>query len=107
TIGHDARGRVTSRRTGDGALERIEYDDAARTQRRIDATGAATLVHLAADGRVLDTTDPRGARTRVEQDAAGLPVTIAGPGGGVRIERDVQGRPVATQDAGGSGTRFD
>ena len=107
-IAYDPRGRVLSRRWADGALERFEYDDALKRQRRTDPTGAVTITQLAPGGRRVEDIDALGAKTVVTFDPAGRLESVTGPTGDwTRIAYDPLGRPTVHRNSQGRETRFD
>jgi RHS repeat-associated protein len=105
---YDSKGRVASRRWGDGSQERHEYDDSTGSYRHIDAAGGVTSIQRLQDGRREEITDPLGHRTVVEYDDSGLPVAITGPTGvSVRFTYDALARVVVSQGGRGEMTRFE
>lgn len=80
---YDPQGRVTGRKWADGAAERYEYNDAARTVRQIDPAGRVTATEWSADDRKTTTIDALGHKTVVERNAAGQTTKIVGPTGQV------------------------
>ncbi|MCA9214702.1 MAG: PASTA domain-containing protein [Planctomycetales bacterium] len=108
TLTFDSKGRVTSRRWADEAVERFEYDDAKNIVRHIDPTGRETRAQFGIDNIATRITNPAGFTTSIENDAAGRPVSIRGPTHQIaRFRYDSLGRIEAVQSSSKGETRFE
>lgn len=106
---YDAAGRVVSYRWADGTIDRIEYDDANRVERRIDPAGGATVTRQVAGQTIrVETTTPASGLSTTIADPAARTVRIEGPNGAVtRITSDEQDRVVSVIDPAGGTTRYE
>ncbi|MGV9796399.1 DUF6531 domain-containing protein, partial [Gordonia sp. NPDC003422] len=126
----DRDGLVLAEETAQGAATSIEYAPLGMATRLVDAAGRVTEVTVDVAGNVVAVTrpdgsttrydydyresgsvlaaitDPGGARTVIESDAAGRPVRVIDPAGRVvSYERDVFGNVTSVLDPEGHQTR--
>ncbi|MFF4702247.1 DUF6531 domain-containing protein [Streptomyces sp. NPDC001297] len=91
----------------DGASWRYTYDERGNCTAITDPTGAADRAVYTETGHLAAAVDALGHTTRVQCDAAGLPLRITDAvGAEVVWTRDAMGRPVEIVDEAGHSTRF-
>ncbi|WIY00723.1 RHS repeat-associated core domain-containing protein [Amycolatopsis mongoliensis] len=128
-IEYDERHRPVVVTGPDGAVWRYEYDRRGSLARTVDPAGAATsYTYDPYTGTVDSVTDALGGVTRIQANAAGLPVLVTGPDGAVwrygydelgnttsetdplghttSMVRDAAGNLVQLRDADGAVERF-
>jgi RHS repeat-associated protein len=104
---YDHQGRVTSRQLA-GAREQFEYDDKNYVVRHVDPEGRATITSWSADHQKAETTDASGAKSIIEYNVAGQPISLTGPTGLVsRFRYDSLGRTLATESANTGAVHFE
>ncbi|WP_406636509.1 RHS repeat-associated core domain-containing protein [Amycolatopsis sp. WGS_07] len=111
--GHQARfeyndlGLLVAAVAPDGTVERQEYDERGNLTRMIGTTGQVTSYGYDEHGHLTTITDALGSVRTIENNAAGLPVSVTDPAGAsTRYERDGFGRISALTDAAGRVTRY-
>lgn len=89
----------------DGTVRHREWDDKGNLAADIDSAAVRTDYTYHLCGAVATITEPNGATTHIEVDAAGLPTRITDPLGAVTtLERDSFGRPTRITDSLGATT---
>ncbi|MFV2065337.1 MAG: RHS repeat-associated core domain-containing protein [Pirellulales bacterium] len=105
---YDHKGRVTSCRRADGAVERFQFNDVARASRYIDPLGRTTVIQPSSDGMVTRVTDAAKQVSHIEYDLAGRPTTIIGPTReSLRLRYDSLGRLQSVQNSVTGETRLE
>ncbi len=107
-IGYDDRHRPVAVTGPDGAVWRYEYDAGGSLARTVDPTGAATsYTYDPFTGTVDSVTDALGGVTRIQANAAGLPLLVTEPDGAVwRYGYDALGNTTSETDPLGHTTTF-
>ncbi|GLY37864.1 type IV secretion protein Rhs [Amycolatopsis sp. NBRC 101858] len=105
-LGYDERRRPAAVTGPDGAVWRYEYDRGGSLARTVDPTGAATsYTYDPFTGTVDSVTDALGGVTRIQANAAGLPLLVTEPDGAVwRYGYDALGNTTSVTDPLGNTT---
>ncbi|WP_284746406.1 RHS repeat-associated core domain-containing protein [Amycolatopsis sp. RTGN1] len=105
-LGYDERRRPAAVTGPDGAVWRYEYDRNGSLARTVDPTGAATsYTYDPFTGTVDSVTDALGGVTRIQANAAGLPLLVTEPDGAVwRYGYDALGNTTSVTDPLGNTT---
>ncbi|MFJ8656586.1 DUF6531 domain-containing protein [Streptomyces rochei] len=108
SFSYDDRGQLISATEQDGALRHYSYDTRGNVVAITEPGGARSTYTYDERGAVASVTDPLGNESRVESNAAGLPLTvISAVGATTRFSYDAFGRVREVVEADGGVTTVD